>query len=348
MIARGLSTGVIVSVLVAAPLEGLCELPDPTMLELRAPPGVTVLHKRPANEFRFLPKSMQKSPLLDILVITELTIEGRRRSVADVSPRLRYAAETGEYLTLGLGSSHPPARMTRDLVHRMLENALTASGLVPVDHDRVTPDLLIVINWGMHIPPDYHHREHFLPQTQRQDFLERLALIGGEGWARGMTAKLKLYNWEEEMESPWNLNLWNSTVNMRYSQYLETIVDNVREPRVGRLLRACHEGVYFTTAAAYDYEDFARGIKTLLWRTKMTVPVSGLNMTDSLPQLALSATPYFGRETGGPLEISIRITRGAVITIGDVELVELDASLPAGPAQDTADSETGSLNEGER
>ncbi len=321
---------VILAVLPAIRLDGANGLPDPGTLDLRVPPGVSVLQERPSNVFSVLPKSLQKDPLLDIFVITEFTDEGYRRSIDAATPAIHYVAETGEYQTLGLGISHPPARMAREVVHGLLEDALSTSGFIQVDHNTTTPELLITLNWGMHIPFD-DGVDHFIPQLQRQDFLERLALVGGEHWARAMATKLKTENWEEEVDAPWNPSVWNISLAQRYHRHLERIFDNVRDPRVSRLLRACREGIYFATASAYDYADFSQGKRTLLWRTKMSVPVSGVNMVETLPQLALSATPYFGRETGGPLEVPIRIIRGASVTIGEAEVIELDAPLPAGP-----------------
>jgi len=66
--------------------------------------------------------------------------------------------------------------------------------------------------------------------------------------------------------------------------------------------------------------------RLLLWRTKMTVDASGVNMTETLPPLIASAAPFLGRDMSETMVVTKTIPREGHVEIGTPTVVDDNAA----------------------
>lgn len=104
-----------------------------------------------------------------------------------------------------------------------------------------------------------------------------------------------------------------------------------KDAQTQHLVEDAFSSCYFVVATAYDGAAIGQGERRVLWRTKMTVNSLGVGMSDVLPVLIASASPYFGREMAEPVTVSKRIIREGNVKLGTPTPVEtLSVSPPPG------------------
>lgn len=99
----------------------------------------------------------------------------------------------------------------------------------------------------------------------------------------------------------------------------------------GRLRDAAAEGRYYIIVSAYDFAASLKGIRTLLWRVRMSTERQGVEMSDIVDALVNGGAPLFGRETRLPQWTSYPVREGRVI-IGEAVTKDLEVAKPAGAA----------------
>lgn len=240
--------------------------------------------------FSILPKSLQKTPTLDMTFNTEMTDYGRLLRAASPENPVYYVELDAGFRQLGwfMGGEKPPKAAE---LERTLNTALTTNGYQPATPDHPA-GLALIYYWGSHNKPDPDAARDF-PDMMRRNVLERAILVGGKKFAAGMSFAM------EWGESPGD-----------HEQKLEFLRDQT------------YEELYYVVASAYDYQALAHGQRKLAWRTTMTVTSAGLAMNETLPAVVSMAAPFFGRETEVPEIGSRRISREGHVFVGTPTVVD--------------------------
>lgn len=296
----------------------------------------------PHFEFSLLPKSFQRRPSLDFNIITEMTPEGRKLTPASPENPVYYLEEPGKFLQMG---SAPPANEHAPSVADLeaaMQKALAGGGYLPAALPKHPPALLVVFNFGSNsidppIPFEVVGTDHMPPVTADEllpiivqdanlarDVLDRAALTGGVVFSEGLKKALvaEAENMRFNYESPPAHLPVNPEIGSPYKSFLMS----GNSALVTQLVEDAFHSCYFVVASAYDYAAMTRHQRRLLWRTKMTVDASGVNMTETLAPLIASAAPYLGRDMSETTVVTKKISREGHVEIGTPTVVDDNAA----------------------
>jgi len=310
--------------------------------------------------FSLLPKSLQRRPTLDFHVITELTDEGRKLAPPTSAKPVYYFAQPGQFTQLGnnITAGETPPNLER--LTRAMETALVSSSYLKASPTTPLPAIYVVFSYGSfaRFSMDLYDRQDdqklaeledptdpgslfsgpmlrsddrdidaLLPivlshKMEHDEILRRAGLIGGEKFARDLAKVLA----EEEvnrgaveaMRSLGFISIDAASPLRRFMNANENLM---------MLVEDTFSGCYFVIASAYDYTAMKKGQRVLLWRTKMTVNSSGINMTESLPTLVQAAGPYLGKDMTDAVTLTRRIL-GNNVDIGEMRVIETNVPLP--------------------
>jgi hypothetical protein len=273
--------------------------------------------------FSLLPKSLQKNPVVDQTVITEMTEEGKKLALPSRENPAYYVAEAGGFHAEGQGpvdAKLPPAAE----LENCLQRALATNHYLPASPGH-PPSLMILYHWGVHTNLDRGSAEiagSAMPDTGHRNLLGRAALVGGNKFAAELKTALEKQDLQDEttfapagsmLSSMGPLRLFTDRDRRTRQLYEESLAD-------------CH----FVVASAYDYHAAAQGQRKLLWRSKMTADSLGVAMVDTLPGLILNAGKYLGRDMPVAATLSKPVNRETSTKLGPLEVKEyLETSTPA-------------------
>ena len=280
--------------------------------------------------FSLLPKSLQKNPLLEITVITEMTEAGKKLPAVSPSAPVYYEAfspgpkHLGE--TAGNEVTLPPAE-----IERLLTRSLAANGYQPAVPPAHPPALLIIYTWGSHaLLTEADSENPSLSGNQvARNLLDRAALVGGEKFARQL---LELFERADAMSLAANVPPppgGEPVLTPAAMEFANPVsVFKRADPKNEFLVDQAASNVYYVVASAYDYRSVSEKRRVLLWRTRMTVGADGVSQAQTLPTLVLSAAPFFGKDMPDAAIISKRPVREGTVDVGTPRVVE-----PASPAK---------------
>jgi len=310
--------------------------------------------------FSLLPKSLQRRPTLDFHVITELTDEGRKLAPPTAAKPVYYVAQPGQFTQLGnnITAGETPPNVER--LTRAMETALVSGDYLKASPTTPPPAIFVVFSYGSfaRFSMDFYDREDDLKLAELEDasdpgslfsgpmlrsddrdvsallpivlshkmehdeILRRAGLIGGEKFARDLAKVLA----EEEVNRSASEALRSlGFVSIDAASPLRRFM-NANE-NLMMLVEDTFSGCYFVIASAYENTALKKGQRVLLWRTKMTVNSSGINMTESLPTLVQAAGPYLGKEMADAVTLTRRI-QGNNVEIGEMRVIETNVPLP--------------------
>ena len=256
--------------------------------------------------FRLLPKAFQKTPDLEMTVITEFTPYGRLlRPVSPAQPAY-FVAQPGGYKQLGdtVGGEVSPAPV--DLERAMIK-ALANNGFLPAALPDHAPTLAVFYTWGSHNKLSPEMAAQF-PELAAKHTLERAILVGGRQLMAGLNRRM---------------------------EFGDSILDH--NERMDFLTDQAEDDLYFIIASAYDYAALARGKRQLVWRTSMTANARGVALRESLMPLIATGASFLGRETNGPEIAMRRISREGHVIIGESVVVpDKETKPPVPPAAPAA------------
>lgn len=325
------------------------------------------------NVFSLLPKSLQKKPLVDLNIITEMTPEGRRSPPAALATPVYFVSKSGGLLQLGMGASTNEDQPAFERLEKMLEASLARSGYLPATKDH-PPTLAIIYSWGAHssmipedaddplgtkkIDPNDPDSNQQLPGVSTRlllkELIDRARLVGGEKFADELQKALvdeldAIHNSGSYRYSPEGLGgdeVKHPDILTDYSFISPVERFRQRSAKHRALFEDALRSVYFVIASAYDFNALAANSRILLWRTKMSVNSSGLAMAESLPTLITAAAPYFGKDM---LEVEVltqRLNREGSVRLGPLEVKEYNPggtapakAPPSAPSKDGAPSD---------
>ncbi len=240
--------------------------------------------------FSFLPKSLQRNPVIDMTVNTEVTNYGRlMRPVSPESPMYYVAAPSG-FKQLGAalyGEKSPPVTE----LERAMKKSLATTGYVESTLPEHPPTLAVIYYWGSHNKLDPETAANF-PDLAARYQLERAVLVGGKKYSSNLARALEYGAGPEDRS--------NDREYLRYQSA---------------------DDLYFVVASAYDYAALSRGQRKLVWRTTMTANATGVNMKDSIVPLIATAGPYFGKETVDPQIAARKVSREGRVEIGESKVI---------------------------
>jgi len=256
-----------------------------------------------ADGFRLqdlLPNPLQKSPRIDLSVITEITPAGKKLPAAKPSRPVYYFGVDGGLDQGGPVLADQPAP-DRTYFRKLMAQALAKTGYLPADAAHPA-SLFVVFKWGTinQVAGDMDQdgnasasRDRF----QTELVLQRAQIVGGDAFAEKLA--------RAEMEGPIALDRLHTS-----------------EPR---LYEQAMSDLYYVAAFALDMKAASNGQRTLLWWTRMCTSSSGLSMDETLPVLLTAGENYFGQAMQGAQIVTVRMNEGKV----SVGAVEVKGYLPA-------------------
>ncbi len=267
--------------------------------------------------FSLLPKSFQKSPLVDQTVMTEMTAEGKKLPPASREDPAYFVSQPGGYHMEGHGLADEKQPTAAELEGSM-KRALAVNGYLPASPGH-PPTLLIIYHWGSHNNLDQGSVEvegTAFQDVRHKNLLSRAALVGGTKFADELKAALEKQDRQNELAdaAPAGLTM------MPIMNPLHLFVE--RDAKTRQLFEQSTEDCYYVIASAYDYQSVARGQRVLLWRSKLTADARGVSMPDTLPGLILNAGQYLGRDMPESATLTKRVDRDTQVRLGPLEVKE--------------------------
>jgi hypothetical protein len=268
--------------------------------------------------FSILPKSMQKNPLLDLTVITEMTDAGRKLPPVSATNPAYFEAHSSGFKQLG----DPPGNeksLSQEEIEKVLVRALASSGYRPAAMPDHPPTLLIFYTWGSHNRKEEADADNptLSAEMVARNVLDRAALVGGEKFA----AKLvDLFQQADAMQAASTAHIapgGQPVITPEMMDFANPVAMFRRaSAKNDELLEQTSGDVYYVVASAYDYRFAAANRRVLLWRTRMTVAAQGVSQEQTLPTLVLSAAPYFGKDMAETEVLTKRAVRDGTVEIG--------------------------------
>lgn len=303
---------------------------------------------RPRFQLELLPRSLQKNPLVDVNVITELTSSGRTQAPPTARAPVYFVATAGRQLALGQGAaglekSPEPARL-----QAWFERALAAA-----HHRPATPEhpatLVITYSWGTHAAPLGTDDAPVDDAGQAaageaddlliREMIERARLVGGDRFATELVAAISAESQARRATPTPRVDPTGSVATQpNVAGSVELGLTDVfsplerfrhRDDRTRNFMEDIGGSIHFVVASAYDAASVAANRRVLLWRTKLTVRATGLSLADALPPLIATAGPYFGRDMAQAESIRRRLSQAGTVELGPMEVQGYDEPRPA-------------------
>jgi len=282
--------------------------------------------------FSLLPKSLQRNPVLDLTVITEVTEEGKKLPPVSSDHPAYYIAQAAGYVQVG-DSYGGEKTLPPDEFDRILKKSLATNGYLPAKPPAQPPTLAVIYYWGSHNllnPTD----DSFSADLVARNILDRAALVGGAKFARELATlfeqadALALANQPARTDDSGNPIGGGPVLGPAQMAFFNPVyLFKLRNSKNEFLVDQASDDCYYVIASAYDYAAFTHQQKKLLWRTRMTVNSRGVSQVQTLPTLVASAAPYFGRDMTES-EIMSKRAREGEITIGTPTVVEMPTAAP--------------------
>jgi len=250
------------------------------------------------SSFSFIPRSFQRDPKVDVVILTEFTQLGKTlKKVTPENPVYYIAGDSGmKEEGEVIGGEIPPKG---DALKKAMVAALRTNGYLPYTAKH-KPSLVIFFRWGsfnlrhsIDDPMGVNGADPSNPPTpdplEITELAQRAALIGGTEFAVQMLTAMQ-------------------------HKTLETFANKDEHTRW--LVDECYTNRYYIIASAYDYGNALKQKKVLLWKTKISTNSVGLTMNDSILALTLNAGPYFGREMTSAARLNRPVIKEGRVEIG--------------------------------
>jgi hypothetical protein len=277
--------------------------------------------------FNLLPRSLQKNPLVDQTVVTELTAEGRKFPPPSAANPAYYVIQSAGFHGEGHAPQERHLPTAKDLA-ATLQRALAVNGYFPATAEH-PPTLLIIFFWGASSALEQGSGDENDPgftDVRHRNLLSRARLVGGTRFAEELREVLKRQDQENENNRMLPPEVLTVAINAGPLMRFVT-----RDRKTAQLWEACRD-CYYVVVSAYDHAAALQGQRHLLWRTSMTLDAQGVAMSDTLPGLILSAARYFGIDMPEAATIARRV-KDANVRLGPLE-VEGYLERPAPPPPD--------------
>jgi len=302
---------------------------------------------QPRFQLELLPRSLQKNPLGDVNVITELTPSGRAHPPPTAEAPAYFVATAGRQLALGRGAaglatSPEPARL-----QALFERALAAAHYHPAAAPHPAT-LVLTYSWGTHAAPlgaeDAPVDDTGAPAAGEADdllireLIERARLVGGDRFATELVAAISAESQARRATPTPRVDPTGSvatqpnvagSVGFGLTEVFSPLERfRHRDDRTRHFMEDIGGSIHFVVASAYDAASVAAGRRVLLWRTKMTVRATGLSLADALPPLIATAGPFYGRDMARAESLRRRLSQAGTVELGPLEVQGYDEPRP--------------------
>ena len=306
-----------------------------------APPAAAVPEAATANKpqksqwvFSILPKSFQKNPLIDLTVITEKSVAGKKLPPVSPAAPAYFIAQSSGFRPLGESPGNERTLKPED-VELLLTRSLATNGYLPATPEH-PPSLAVFYTWGSHsllVEPDEENPVYSADQIVR-NLLDRAALVGGVKFSQEM---LKLFEQADTLAMSANVppppGAEGPVITPEMLAFTNPIEMFKRaDPKNDFLVEQFTNNIYYVVASAYDYASLNQRTRLLLWRTRMTVAAQGVSQDQTLPTLIVAAAPFFGKDMSEPELITKKATPEGSVEIGTATVVEMPAIETKKPA----------------
>lgn len=222
------------------------------------------------------------APAPQAIVLGDVTSEGARRRAPSREAPVYYFPVIAGYRERGavMGGTKPPAETE---VVQAVTQALAREHYL-VMKPGSTPDLMLVIWWGMINPliDEMEPNEDDVAPTQVfANTREMMALVGA-------------FKTDTLFRSDWN-----------------------------RLKEAARDDRYFILVGAYDFAAAARQERKLLWSARMSTESAGRAPDEIFPLLAASGAVVFGRDTAPVLHDTSEPVKTPSVELAPLEVIEM-------------------------
>ncbi len=278
-----------------------------------------------------LPKAFQKNPDLQLTIITEVSLFGKKLPPGEKDHPIYYVARNSGYRAYGRVPVQK--RLSESDIDKLLQRSLANSGYLPADAQH-QPSLLITYFWGTSYLPDSDINGVFYTDP-RPNILERAVLVGGTKFAADLASALR-QSADVQDASSTHLSPGDGGTNLGAAQavaIMNALDDPVKRfqdanPKSEFLLTQSTSDCYYVIASAFDYHSVAVNHRELVWRTRMTVAAQGVGQDLALPTLIAAAGPYFGKDMAESQIIRRLAVRDGTVGVGAPTVVEPPASKP--------------------
>jgi hypothetical protein len=286
--------------------------------------------------FQLLPNSLSRNPRLDMSVITEMTVLGKKLRPPSPEQPYYFVAQSGGYKKLGMAAPANEKSPLPEELEKMMFGALAKSGFLP--GDKTHPATLVIIyHWGSYTStkPETDADMPEVPEVLlRKELLERAAVVGGLKFSAELAQALEEEdNYSQStaarVDPTGNVSTIPSVAGDLAANFTNTFNPMQRfinrDDATRRLCEMALGSCYFVIASAYDAGAIAQGKKLLLWRTKMSVLANGVALKETIRPMITHAGNYFGRDMSGPVTLSRRVSDGKV-QIGEASVIGVEES----------------------
>lgn len=303
--------------------------------------------------FNLLPRSLQKRPVANFNVITEMTNEGRSFVAKKGSSPAYYLTKPGAFVQLGHGAARGDQPPKVERMEEVMEHALKMNGYLPAEKGH-PPTVVVVYSWGSHSSPfdeEDPGQGTISNEVLVNEMVERARLVGGEKFTtdliRAMAQEGSAKRATYKPRSDTSGTGFGDASNVRAQPNIAGDASNAmtrifspvehfrhRNDKTNELMGDVTGSIFFVIASAYDFASATTNRKILLWRTKMTVNSSGIAMVETLPAMIAVSGPYLGREMSETEVITKHLIGEGRVEIG-TPVVKEEESPVTPPASQT-------------
>lgn len=267
-----------------------------------------------------LPTAWQKNPRLYFMVNTEVSEGGKKLPEVTPDHPAYFELRVTGYREIGDTPAGHKTLKAEQLEPTLLK-ALASGGYYRAKEGQA-PSLLVVYRWGVHSPLD--------PETLDQNAvirnkLDRAEMIGGVKFAEELAAAYR------------ERAIWGSMptgLPPDAAEFMDPVnILKMKDKKMMLMIDGTGDDIYYIVASAYDYTSMKEGRPVHLWRTRVTVPSTGVTQADTLPTMLVTAGPFFGKETDRAEIVSRRTVPEGSVELGTATVVEPIVPSPPAPVE---------------
>lgn len=300
--------------------------------------------------FRLTPKSFQKNPELNFNILTDVTVEGKKRAEPTAEAPQYFVIEGGKKRESGDASHGGPAPTAEAVREWVLKGLAKRNYLVAKEGAGAPrPTLVVLYHWGTHESPAFDGDEGsgetpvsvasdagdimlkvLGDDRKRKLLVDRALLVGGMKFAVELNntmneeAAFRRAN-DTATRTAETMGLSSLVVQGNLSPFYRF---TERDAKTRRLVEESFSGLYYVIVSAFDYDSVALKKPVLLWRTSMSTNSSGVSLVDTTQPLIATGADFIGRETDGGIFVSRKINRQGTVKIGEGEVIDYVEEVP--------------------
>ena len=305
------------------------EVPVPDL----APASAFQALKKPQSDkwvFSILPVGLQKNPLVDYTIFTEMTNAGRKLPPPSLAAPVYYIPIAVGQVDIGDAYGNTK-NIPYQKIQRLLDTALASNGYRANDATH-PPAQVLLFAWGMHNKisfPGDDVGEKDIRQTLH-NIVSRAKVVGGRKFAVEVAKALDGRDFSRERIVDDVLNGLTDTIARAFVREVDQALaaHNFHDfsPDADLAASLCYavmHDCYYLLVASLDAEILSHyKQRKTLWITHITTVSRGLNFEMTLPVMVSNASYYFGRETEVPEILLKHAYMRASVDIGEAQVVD--------------------------